>query len=908
MSTVPDDLNSKDGELDISLNLVNDDGGLKPLLQGKTVLELSDNEKVVYMHVTSYYRHYIVLYGDKMLNYRTDTLGTTYIGTMDVPVISVTSIGNTLIVLAEDGLHYFLWKNDMYWTLGQRPSESDVKFGLQLDSDSSTGTVSEVNTKSFKDKVIVKGNYVPQSNVEYIEWDTEYGEETKIGTTVVNNKTMANNVFNSVMASVNTLVAKCNEDGKFCFPFLVRYAYRMYDGNHIMASAPVLMIPSTGSNPRILVNGVEDNSFSYGAVLFRSSLMVSISTDIARWSDIIRAIDVFVSQPTNLYAQNGHSMKLCNSYIPRRSYALAAMSKFGGYNGIFDGIGVTDYQYRKIMLFNEYERSATADVYDSYIQLPAKETEIVEDIKNTQNFYLLKSIGLDQISDYADMKRIELSGGYLANIVNKTALTDDFYSHEALYAKYAYVYNSRLNIANVARVPFGGVPGNWISCYTEKEHGNTAYSAARTYNARILINREGAEHVVSCNQITLGELSGYIFYPNPYAYRIIIQRNRYDSEPDYSTYPFERCSLDLKRNDMLNGALYFEGFDSGIVWEKTSEALPSVTDGLYKMANEVYTSVVNNPFLFLPKGVNAIGTGEIYGIRSASKALSEGQFGQFPLYVFATDGIWAMKVDTDNANMGYYETVTPVSRDVVSNPKSILQIDGAVVFPSSRGLMVLTGSKPECISLQLDNKRRDIYLPGLSELLGDYGFTDAQFLSYDFKTYILNACAAYDYVNQRIYVFNPEKTYSYVYSVRTKTWSMCASENMSSVVDYYPGSYVMTSDKRLISISDADTDADIKRQLLISRPFKSDESQVYKTLLSIIQLGIYRDTLRCVLYGSRNMIDWFAVGSSGGSEIRNIAGSGYKYFIVVVVCDMKTDERLDGAMYNYISREYNKLR
>ena len=86
---------------------------------------------------------------------------------------------------------------------------------------------------------------------------------------------------------------------------------------------------------------------------------------------------------------------------------------------------------------------------------------------------------------------------------------------------------------------------------------------------------------------------------------------------------------------------------------------------------------------------------EIVGLCSNTTALSQGQFGQHPLYVFATDGVYAMSVGTGNV---VYSTQTPITRDVCINPQSIKGIDQAVIFASKRGLMMIAGNTAKSIS------------------------------------------------------------------------------------------------------------------------------------------------------------------------------------------------------------------
>ena len=121
------------------------------------------------------------------------------------------------------------------------------------------------------------------------------------------------------------------------------------------------------------------------------------------------------------------------------------------------------------------------------------------------------------------------------------------------------------------------------------------------------------------------------------------------------------------------------------------------------MPNKIYTSEVNNPFYFPLAGINTVGTGEIVGIRSTTKALSQGQFGQFPLYAFSSDGIWALQL----SDAGLYSSIQPISRDVCNNPDSITQLDSSIVFSTERGLKLLQGSDISLLSSSLEGANID---------------------------------------------------------------------------------------------------------------------------------------------------------------------------------------------------------
>ena len=114
--------------------------------------------------------------------------------------------------------------------------------------------------------------------------------------------------------------------------------------------------------------------------------------------------------------------------------------------------------------------------------------------------------------------------------------------------------------------------------------------------------------------------------------------------------------VSVRETQFLNGAFFFSDFEAmdkyivnkNPLQEGTFLRIEELTsqDEVIELPNKIYTSEVNNPFFFPLSGINTIGTGEIKGICSAVKALSEGQFGQFPLYAFTDEGVWALEFQT----------------------------------------------------------------------------------------------------------------------------------------------------------------------------------------------------------------------------------------------------------------------
>lgn len=114
-TTIPSDYGSPDGDLSAVMGLVTEDGALTALLPPKSLMTLAANQRVVYIHTTSAFKHYIIhdTSANKLYWIATDGTTTTDLRSYSSIVIhQVTAIGNTLIVLAADGTHYFLWKGD----------------------------------------------------------------------------------------------------------------------------------------------------------------------------------------------------------------------------------------------------------------------------------------------------------------------------------------------------------------------------------------------------------------------------------------------------------------------------------------------------------------------------------------------------------------------------------------------------------------------------------------------------------------------------------------------------------------------------------------------------------------------------------------------------------------------------
>ena len=134
ITTVPPDNTCSDGDAALLLNLIPEDGALKPVMPPKLVMALQDKMHITYIHKTTSFRHYIIHdEANEKLVWTSDGKTFTNLYTLgNIHLHQVNAIGNTLMALTEDGTHYFLWDNAKdYKHLGTRLPELPITFGLK---------------------------------------------------------------------------------------------------------------------------------------------------------------------------------------------------------------------------------------------------------------------------------------------------------------------------------------------------------------------------------------------------------------------------------------------------------------------------------------------------------------------------------------------------------------------------------------------------------------------------------------------------------------------------------------------------------------------------------------------------------------------------------------------------------
>lgn len=887
-----------DGELSELVNLIPQKGELvnlqPPKETGKT---LADSEKLIYIHATSSYKNYILLSEDedKNLSLRytaednpseTKSIHTLPQGT---DIKQLQSIGNTLVLITDKGIEYVLFEEGTYKYIGNNIPDLELYFSLEA-----------------------------KHKVHYTNKDVTLGGDDPIfiGEILIGNSHKLE-IRDELLSLLNPFLNKNRQDGLFYAPFFARYAYKTSLGDYTYISPPVLMVPNAGVFPfaeavdGILFstddgnkstksdgweNAIVQNSsklirakniaFHYNAcqLLAKPANTEALTSLLEDWADIISSVDIFITTPQPRLNPEGTG----NLYVSVHGGDYRYFKPHGGYINI--GESIHGYS-------GDYDMS-NAD----WIVLPQHDDkEYKEKMEQQSVFRLIKSFNLDELkTENAEPVTvtqdgfIRISPGTLENLDNRQALdtTYDYNSRDKLVPDYSFIYNKRLNIANLKRFPYAPSPDISFT-YTNGYLGADGTPVEDTYQYSIyaLMSDKGSIVRVNGKESSLRNTLSWIFIPNSTAYKVVVQRTK-DGVSQYAELP-------LKNHTLLNGA-YYIGDESSFEFTdiEYKDEKPFILDRDYQdyvmESNKIYTSEVGNPFVFPLSGINTVGLGEILGITSATKALSQGQFGQFPLYAFSTDGIWALTV----GDTGLYTSTHPVSRDVCTNPKTITPIDAAIVFSTDQGLKLLQGSEVTLLSGNMEGENTDESIFNVKPEFSHLFLADTE----PFTQMIATCTIAYDYSHNLLHLFpEGDSTKHYVYSLESGEYASYVGYALKAYVPGYPQGTIQIGNE--LCTFEKYTSTASRQGIAVTRPLAFEDPfamKVIHDLRTLCRRTSADARMRVALFVSNDGYRW--------AQLRSLRMHSFKFYRFVLFSSMTDTDAVSGVTFRFDYRRTNKLR
>lgn len=262
----------------------------------------------------------------------------------------------------------------------------------------------------------------------------------------------------------------------------------------------------------------------------------------------------------------------------------------------------------------------------------------------------------------------------------------------------------------------------------------------------------------------------------------------------------------------------------------------------YHIPNQVMVSEVGKPYLFYPRHIYYVGSSDstkIEEVNTPIDQLTESRFGQYPLYLFTTSGIYAMEQGTESV----YSNIVKVNTDVVMKATNSVSAYGALYYFSSAGLMRLNGH--------------------VSSVASDV-------INGDILAFMDDAVLSFLPEMGELIVINKSRSVAYVYSLRSGVWSsrdfrgeMMGHETYLRDEKLY---YLLREDKNKPLHGSVET----REMLLGSRQIK----RIDRFKVDILTTTGYELTLMASLDG----VKWCEIAKSENCDMIRRVNSSWNYY------------------------------
>ena len=808
----------------------------------------------------------------------------------DFKVNSVTAIGNIICFVGDKNILYAFWNKDSYNIFNKNAFNY---------------TFSVTNTSGVEvDAIAQLGD-----DFQGCFWTSSFGSQDYDnlifeGTKPNGTKT----IWNAIDSMINKAMS---ENGNTYFKYLVFgvVALRLYDGTYSNISNLFVLCPKDNLNNSFYYNADKEtikNTEYYKFVRASGYIhrhRINVQLDLTGIEDFVQGVDVFLTKGTDfLYLDKGYdatSTETVNNLKKRKGT-------------------ITFERLKKSSLYREF------DNLTFYHSVYITKEDLGKDID------LLNVQGTEESLSLADMGRTSIGGScaiaynnrlHLANIQN---YINDIFSPNPIYK---FELNSSGTSFPVEKI--NTILGNYMDVPLTDE-GWYDLEKQSSDTAEVIAIIDNKYYYKATVQYPLNPIFVVPFQDAKSVKLYIKHKGKLMDEIGFrniNLHQSETFGMSYYIFNAENGIFSFmQKYElsnkGGVLTRRQGDTFTSTSSNFYdeasqkcdsdgakieQLASLIKVSEAENPLVFPAKNSVQVGSSIISALAANTRPISEGQFGEAPLYAFTDEGVWVLMLSGE----GTYVARQPANREICSNPNGILQIDDAVLYPTNRGIMMQQGRNSICITDQLDGYPFNFMEMKYAKQIIATNETESGEISYiRFKDYLKSADMIYDYYNNRIIVFNPNQAYAYVYSLKSKMWG--AMKNVfNKRVNIYPEAYATNKEGKILNVY-VDEPYSNTPYFLCSRPLTISDKEVYKTIFTCIARGYFRKEIngKCaiVLYGSNNLFDWYLIKTSVNEYLRGIAGSPYKYFRVALIGNLATNESISGLSAEFQERLQNKLR
>ena len=761
ISRTPSDRMSEDGGLSESLNMYLDTAENAPVFVPEDVttkLGLPPNLQAesIFIHKTASHENYIVVQEGRIVAYTPGIEDEEPLLVMEltdsVKVVDISSIGNTLLIATESSLYYSLWKGDSYVLLGDQVPFPEIAFyQVELKEDALFYYADEYDTEIGD---------LPDSLT-----DVPRNDNWKEPDIVLEPK--KNRYLEYLWEQINLFTNA--KDYQYVHPVFVRYVVTLYDGSKL-SSIPVLLGAGDENPLKIEMKGTHttqsgneigkfETTVRYHKPIYNIRARMLSDWEINDWKDIISSLDFYVSAdvPWNLQKEGSYIEDYKENTITVGTKTTLETS------GTLRFLK-NDKQFKDDLLF------ASSDMYlIESIPMPDATDKMTKLVNagltlndRPKDFRVLQRLEQD------DMQHFKASSLRLGSYNNSPILISPTWLLEYHYPRLNAHYKYKVNA-----IDFEG---------SKQVQYETMFRIITADGVKFVSAPKDSTYTLSYTGIQ--DIAAFQIFPDSRCDRIYIKATITDSNGKSYLYG----QAPMQQHPYLNCAYLYLGLDKSLLsfCKEEGSELP-LEDAMEHKDSSLFLGDINNPFSF-PLNRRYTFQSKVLGVAIATTALSQGQFGQFPLYVFTEDGIWAMETAAD----GSFVSQKPFSREVCINPDSICSIDNAVVFVTAKAVMMVQGSQVMNISPYMNGRH---YTPNESALNiigkqdGYDTFVDVISDEDPFMSFMKDAKVAYDYTGQRLIFISPaNKGFQYVYKIDTQTWHKMSFDgpDLNAPLNSYP--------------------------------------------------------------------------------------------------------------------------
>jgi hypothetical protein len=600
-----------------------------------------------------------------------------------------------------------------------------------------------------------------------------------------------------------------------------------------------------------------------------------------------------------------------------------------------------------------------------------------EDFKNMHDAKAWYKIYEKKIKDIQDISGIFVSEnadtkGFYQDYATRETLPVDQFSHHKLSGQVAYTYNDRLLLGDIS-TRFGQYTAclntlyiddaNWIQKWrgiisdTFQEYGLSDYAVVTLENVSQMTGTIAFEFTLSVQgkKITITkQADNQSFYYDAEKYCFILpevlgypdtratqMRLLYYDSTNTRWIEVGKYNLRASKND--NYAYYCENITINADPGTTGYTTNPQTAGKYIVAeltlsemgnkvttlstqenlidsNRVQASELQNPLFFPSKYSYQVGTGEVLGIAANTEPLSTGQFGEYPLSVFTSKGIWTMLQGSGDV---LFASIQPLNGEVVKNKEQIVPLSVGVTYTTEKGLYLISGRNVKDLT-EVSTGPVNAEIKANTDFLKKINNNQlVQIVNYlsnvSIEQYLTGARIGFDKANEEIAVTNNSYNYSYVYNLQSGYWYKL-SNAFKLFVNSYPDLKAVCNKTGLEGIFSISQESFVNNftVLLVTRPCKLSGQDDYKIIDRIIQ--------RCELHVPETYYSGFYVFASNdlrkwqllqrvyktGNNLTDLlTGRSFvkaKYFIFMFASVLTGDNSINDIEIEYYRKLSNKLR